>query len=180
MFGGVPSPLDSVQFSDSIFFLLLQLDYFICSIFIPDVPTSPLESFPFCLPYKWFFFIWECLYFIFIPEGHFWWTQNSGLINLFFQFSHSFHVWVFVTHGLQHARLPCQSPTPGACSNSCSLSRWCHPTISSSVVPFSPCLQSFLASGSFQWVSSLLQVAKVLEFQLQHQSFQWLFRTDFL
>ena len=52
-------------------------------------------------------------------------------------------------HGLQHARLPCPSPTPGACSNSCPLNRWCHPTISSSVVPFSSCLQSFPASGSF-------------------------------
>ena len=53
-------------------------------------------------------------------------------------------------HGLQHARPPCPSPAPGAYSNSCPLSRWCHPTISSSVVPFSSCLQSFLASGSFQ------------------------------
>ena len=52
-------------------------------------------------------------------------------------------------HGLQHTRLPCPSPTPGACSNSCPSSRWCHPTISSSVVPFSSCLQSFTASGSF-------------------------------
>ena len=51
--------------------------------------------------------------------------------------------------GLQHARLPCPSPTPGACSNSCPSSRWCHPTISSSVIPFSYCLQSFPASGSF-------------------------------
>ena len=52
-------------------------------------------------------------------------------------------------HGLHHARLPCPSLSPGACSNS--LSRWCHPTISSSsVVPFSSCLQSFPASGSFQ------------------------------
>ena len=51
-------------------------------------------------------------------------------------------------HGPQLARLPCPSPTPGACSNSCSLSRWCHPTVSSSVVSTS-CLQSFLASGSF-------------------------------
>ena len=50
--------------------------------------------------------------------------------------------------GLQHARPPCPSPTPGACSNSCPSSRWCHPTISSSVIPFS-CLQSFPASGSF-------------------------------
>ena len=52
-------------------------------------------------------------------------------------------------HGLQHARLPCPSPTPGASSNLCPLSWWCHPTISSSVVPFSSCLQSFSASGSF-------------------------------
>ena len=52
-------------------------------------------------------------------------------------------------HGLQHTRLPCSSPTPGACSNSCSLSQWWHPTISSSVVPFSSCLKSFPASGSF-------------------------------
>ena len=53
-------------------------------------------------------------------------------------------------HGLQHARPPCPSPTPGVDSNSCPLSWWCHPTILSCVVPFSPCLQSFLASGSFQ------------------------------
>ena len=52
-------------------------------------------------------------------------------------------------HGLQHIRLPCPSPTPGVYSNSCPLSQWCHPTISSSVVPFSSCLQSFPASGSF-------------------------------
>ena len=51
--------------------------------------------------------------------------------------------------GLQHTRLPCPSPTPEACSNSCLSSQWCHPTILSSVVPFS-CLQSFPASGSFQ------------------------------
>ena len=52
-------------------------------------------------------------------------------------------------HGLQHARLPWPSPTSGVCSNSCPSSQWCHPTISSSVVPFSSCLQSFPASGSF-------------------------------
>ena len=53
------------------------------------------------------------------------------------------------SHGLQHARLPCQSPTPGACSNWCPSSWWCHPTVSSSVVPFSSCPQSSPASGSF-------------------------------
>ena len=59
----------------------------------------------------------------------------------------SYSLW---PHGLQDARLPCPSPSPGICSNSCLLSQWCHPTISSSVVPFSSCLQSFPASGSFQ------------------------------
>ena len=52
-------------------------------------------------------------------------------------------------HGLQHARPPCPSPAPGVCSNSCPSSQWCYPTISSSVIPFSSCLQSFPASGSF-------------------------------
>ena len=52
-------------------------------------------------------------------------------------------------HGLQHARPPCSSPTPGVYSNSCPLSQWCHPAISSSVIPFSSCLQSFPASASF-------------------------------
>ena len=58
-------------------------------------------------------------------------------------------VQVFATPGLHHARLPCASPTPKAYSNSCPLSWWCHPTISSSVIPFSSFLQSFPASGSF-------------------------------
>ena len=145
------------------------------------------------------------------------------------QFSHSVMSNFLWPHGLQHARPPWPSLTPGAYSNSCPLSQWCHPTISSSVVPFSSCLQSFPASGSFRmsqfWgvphnetgvLTSLNkhelwriirrnsriyprfppqleknhetspspqdehQVAKVLEFQLQHQSFQWIFRTDFL
>ena len=53
-------------------------------------------------------------------------------------------------HGQQHARISCPSPTPRVYSNSCPLNQWCHPTISSSVAPFSSCLQSFPASGSFQ------------------------------
>ena len=56
----------------------------------------------------------------------------------------------FVTHGLQHTSLPCPALFPGVGSNSCPLSQWCHPTISSSVALFSSCPQSFLASGSFQ------------------------------
>ena len=64
-------------------------------------------------------------------------------------FSHSVVSDSLQPHGLQHTRLPCPSPSPGACSNSCPSSQWCHPTISSSVTPFSSCLQSFPASGSF-------------------------------
>ena len=65
------------------------------------------------------------------------------------QFSRSVMSDSLWPHGLQHARLPCLSPTPGACSNSCPLSWSCHPTILSSVIPFSSCLQSFPASESF-------------------------------
>ena len=65
------------------------------------------------------------------------------------RFSHSVVSDSLWPHGLQHARLPCPSPTPGACSNSCLLSRWCHSAISSPVVLFSSCLQSFPASRSF-------------------------------
>ena len=65
------------------------------------------------------------------------------------RFSHSFVSDSLRPHVLQHARLLCPSPTPQACSNSCPSSWWCHPTISSSVISFSSCLQSFPASGSF-------------------------------
>ena len=66
------------------------------------------------------------------------------------QFSHSVVFSSLRPHGLQHTRPPCPSPTPRVYPNSCPLSRWCHPTISSSVVHFSSCPQSIPASGSFQ------------------------------
>ena len=86
---------------------------------------------------------------------------------------------------MQHARPPCPSPTPRVYPNSCPLSQWCHPAISSSVVPFSSCPQSLPASGFFQGVNASHEVAKVLEFQLEHQSFKWTpnlmsFRMDWL
>ena len=81
-------------------------------------------------------------------------------------------------HGLQHTRLPCPSPTPRAYSNSCPSRWWWQPTISSSIVPFFSCLSLSQHQGLFQWVGSSHQVAKGLE--LQHQSFQWIFKTDFL
>ena len=83
-------------------------------------------------------------------------------------------------HGQQHARPPCPSATPGVYPNSCPLSQWCHATISSSVTPSPPAFNLPQHQGLFKWVSSSHHVAKVLEFQLQHQSFQWIFRTDFL
>ena len=88
------------------------------------------------------------------------------------QFSRSVMSHLLSPHGLQHARFPCPWPILGGYSNSCPLSWWCHPTISSSVIPFSSCLQSFPASGFFKCVSSSHQVDKVLEFHLQYQFFQ--------
>ena len=96
------------------------------------------------------------------------------------QFSHSVMSDSLWPHWLQQVRFPCPSLTPGSCSNLCPSSWWCHPTISSSVIPFSSCIQSYPALGSFPMSHSLHQVAKVLEFQLQHQSFWWIFRTGFI
>ena len=69
-------------------------------------------------------------------------------------------------HGLQHARISCPSPRPAVYSNSCPLSQWCHPTISSSVIPFSSHLQSFPESGSFQMSQFFASGGQILEFQL--------------
>ena len=96
------------------------------------------------------------------------------------QYRHSVMSDSLQPHELQHTRPPCPSPTPGVYPNSCPLSWWCHLTISSFVVPFSSCLQSFPASGSFQMCQFSASVAKVLEFQLEHQSIQWTPRTDLL
>ena len=71
------------------------------------------------------------------------WSDLISLVQLLS------HVWLFATHGLKHTRPLCPLPTPGVYPNSCPLSPWCHPTISSSVIPFSSCLQSFPASRSF-------------------------------
>ena len=109
---------------------------------------------------------------------------SKGLPRAFFnttvQFSCSVVSNSLRPHRLQHVRLPCPSPTLTACSNSYPSSQWYHPTISSSVIPFSSAFNLSQHPDLFQGVSSSHQVAKVLEFQLQHQSFQWIFRTDFL
>ena len=86
------------------------------------------------------------------------------------------HIWLSVTHELQHTRLPCPSPSPRAYSNSCPLSSWCHPTISSSVVPFSSCLPSFPA-----WVFSNQSALRIRwQKYWSFNFFQWIFRADFL
>ena len=71
------------------------------------------------------------------------------IVLLLLLFTHSVMSDSLLPHGLRHTRPPCPSPAPGVCLHSCPLSRWCHPTISSPVIHFSSCLQSFPASGSF-------------------------------
>ena len=107
------------------------------------------------------------------------WTQLSdctGTHIKLVQFSHSVMSDSLAPHGLQHTRPPCPSPIPRVDSNSFPLSRSCHPTISSSVVPFSSHLQSFPASGSSPSSELMSQLfssgGHILEFQLHPQSFQ--------
>ena len=85
-------------------------------------------------------------------NGHKWIKKMWCIYTMEYsvQFSHSVVSDSLRSHESQHARPPCSSPTPGVYSNSCPLSRWCHPTISSSVIPFSSHLQSFPTSGTFQ------------------------------
>ena len=105
--------------------------------------------------YFWLIFPWAWLFFFFLHQ----YMSFPDLLRIYFgalsevslsvQFSHSVVPDSLRPCGLQHARLPCPSLTPRACSVSCPPSRWCHPAISSSVVPFSSRLQSCPASGSF-------------------------------
>ena len=96
------------------------------------------------------------------------------------QFSCSVMSKSLQSHGLQHSRPPYPSPAPGAYSNSCPLSWWyiqsSHPLSS----PSPPTFNLSQHQGLFQWISSSHQVTKILERQIQHQFFQWIFRTDFL
>ena len=88
---------------------------------------------------------------------------------------------LFATPWTAARQAPCPPPSPGVCSNSCSLNQWRCLTMASSVALFSFHLRSFPASGSFSNESVLTnKVTKVLELQLQHQSFQWILRVDFL
>ena len=95
------------------------------------------------------------------------------------QFSHC-RVQLLVTPWTAARQASLSVTNSGVRPNSCPLSQWCQPTISSSVIPFSSSLNLSQHQGLFRWVSSSHQVTKVLEFQLQHQSFQQISRTDFL
>ena len=105
-----------------------------------------------------------------------WYHRLHGSV----QFSHSVMSDSLQPHGLQHSRLPFPSPTPRACSNSCLSSWWCHPPSYPLSSPSPPAFSLSQHQGLFQWVSSLYQVAKVLDLQLKHQSFQWIFGNWFL
>ena len=106
-----------------------------------------------------------------MPEISHWVMLHSWVEQLqLLLFSHSAMSNSLRPQELQHARLP---------SNSCPLRQWYYSTISSSLIPFS-CLLSSQPQGLFQWPGSLHQVGKILEFQLWHQSFQWIFRVEFL
>ena len=89
--------------------------------------------------HKWHAKMWDSSY-----------CNDDSQVLFSVQFSSSVVSNSLQPNGPQHARLPCPSPTPGAHSHSCPLTRWCRPTVSSSVIPFSSCLQSFPASGSFK------------------------------
>ena len=94
--------------------------------------------------------------------------QLSGHLQFLLLFSRSVVSHSSWLHGQQHARLPCPSLFSGVCWNPCPLSQWCHPTISSSIAPSPPAFNPSQHQHLFWWVSYLYQVAKVLEFQLQH------------
>ena len=105
--------------------------------------------------------------------------STAGLVGSV-QFSRSVVSDSLRTRESQHARPPCPSPTPGVHSDSSPSSQWCHPTISSFGVPSPPVRNPSQHQGLFQWVNSSHEVAKVLEFQLQHHSLQRNPRADLL
>ena len=105
---------------------------------------------------------------------------TSLLMHISVQSLSRVRVRLFATPWTAALQASLSSPTPRAYPNSCPLSQWCPPAISSSVSPSPSSFNLSQHQGFFQWVSSSHQVAKVLELQLQHQSFQWIFRTDFL
>ena len=126
-------------------------------------------AFPWGLVMLGFFMLGLCM--SFLEKSLFRASAHFVLFSIKF---HEFFIYVLIScsgvsdssrpHELQHTRPPCPSPTPGVYPNSRPLSRWCHPTISSSVVPFSSVFNLSQHQGLFKWVNSSHEVAKVLEF----------------
>ena len=114
------------------------------------VSFLPQTPFPSRLPELRLFLYLKIFESVQVPYAFYW--INSWIIcnkACSVQLNHSVVSDSLQPHQSQHARPPCLSPTPGVYSNSCPLSQWCHPTMSSSVIPFSSCPQSLPASGSF-------------------------------
>ena len=114
------------------------------------------------LSFSFYFFFFS---FLVMKVVHKFLKLLTPFLPLSVQFSLSVLSASWRSHGLQHARLSRPSPTPGVYSNSCPLNQGCHPTISSSVIPFSSCLQYFPASGTFQKSEFITSGAKILAFQ---------------
>ena len=106
--------------------------------------------------------------------------KNPGIGFYLLLFSHLVVSSALQPRRLQDARLPCPSLSPRVCSNSCPLRQWCHPTISSSVIPFSSYPRSFPAQRSFPACQLFPSGGQSIRASASHQSFQWIFRTDFL
>ena len=122
--------------------------------------------------------LWGLCFLLSLPRhSHFPFSlaSNSSLV----QFSHSVMSDSLLHHKLQHARPPCPSPTPGVYPNPCPLSQWCHPTILSSVIPFS-CPQSFPPSGSFPMSQLFTSRGQSIGISASTSDFQWTPRTDLL
>ena len=143
----------------------------------------------------YFFIVCMCIYHIVNIIAKFFWSLRFMYVNAYhssFSNFNLFTIWVSVQfsrsvvsdslqpHGLQQARLPCPSPTLGAYSNSCPSHQWCHPTISSSVIPFSSHLQSFPASGSFPMSQFFPSGGLSNEASVSASVLPRIFRTDFL
>ena len=134
---------------------------------------------------KRFYFCFVCCLDEASCTGFYWWLGDARsciqVVSFMFSLVQSLScVWIFVTPWTAACQASLSITNSRSSPKPMSLSQWCHPTISSSVVPFSSCSQSSPASGFFPMSQFFPQeeLAKVLEFQLQHQSFQWTPRTD--
>ena len=128
-----------------IIYILMELEFVITAL------SSPLNS--------------KLIKINYVFDLYCWISPKLSIFKLLLLFSWSSVSDSLPPHGLQHTRLPCPSLFPGACSDSCPLSRWCHPTISSSITPFSSCLQSF-PFYCFSWTIKKAEHWRIDAFEL--------------